>query len=112
MHDVGIVVVTYNSAEHIATCLASALATGAQVIVVDNASKDDTVVISRDHGAEVIANNVNRGFAAAVNQGVRSVRTPYILLLNPDCIVQSGLAAMRACCELPGSAGCGGKLVN
>lgn len=112
MHDVGIVIVTYNSAEHIASCLASALATGAQVIVVDNASKDDTVVISRDHGAEVIANNVNRGFAAAVNQGVRSVRTPYILLLNPDCIVQSGLAAMRACCELPGSAGCGGKLVN
>jgi N-acetylglucosaminyl-diphospho-decaprenol L-rhamnosyltransferase len=112
MPDVGIVIVTYNSAGHIATCLDSAFAAGARVIVVDNASKDDTVAIVRNRGAELIANEMNRGFAAAVNQGVRSLHTSYILLLNPDCIVQEGVAAMRACCELPGIAGCGGKLIN
>lgn len=112
MYDVGIVIVTYNSAEHVPRCLNAALATGAQVIVVDNASTDNTLALVKQSGAEVIANHRNLGFAAAVNQGVKSLRTPYILLLNPDCIVQNGLAAMRACCGLPESAGCGGKLLD
>jgi hypothetical protein len=54
-------------------------------VVVDNASRDNTVTIARQHPeARVIANSENRGFAAAVNQGIRSTDAEFILLLNPD----------------------------
>ena len=54
-------------------------------VVVDNASRDNTVAIARQFPeARVIANTENRGFAAAVNQGIRSTDAEFILLLNPD----------------------------
>src|SRR5580658_871347 len=54
-------------------------------VVVDNASTDDTLRRVRAHeGARVIANRENRGFAAAVNQGVEATDADLILLLNPD----------------------------
>ena len=43
MGNVGIVIVTYNSAAEIGPCLDAAIATLAEVVVVDNASSDDTV---------------------------------------------------------------------
>jgi N-acetylglucosaminyl-diphospho-decaprenol L-rhamnosyltransferase len=52
--------------------------------VVDNASKDATLERARTLGIRVIANAENRGFAAAVNQGVRSTDADFVLLLNPD----------------------------
>ena len=54
------------------------------VIVVDNASHDETRAAVTSRGVCLIANEENRGFAAAVNQGIRALDTPYILLLNPD----------------------------
>jgi GT2 family glycosyltransferase len=109
---VGIVIVTYNSAAHIGPCLDAALLSGAEVIVVDNASQDDTRAVVTARGARLIANVDNRGFAAAVNQGIRALDTPYILLLNPDAILQTGLKPLRACCDRPGAAGVGGKLLD
>ena len=55
-------------------------------IVVDNASSDSTVDRVRARsGVRLIANDQNRGFAAAVNQGVRdSGDSEFILVLNPD----------------------------
>jgi GT2 family glycosyltransferase len=53
------------------------------VIVVDNASGDDTLLqVAR--GTRVVANTENKGFATAVNQGVRSSDAEFVLLLNPD----------------------------
>ena len=112
MSGIGIVIVTYNSAAHVGECLDAALASGARVIVVDNASRDDTGAIVTARGAGLIANSGNRGFAAAVNQGIRTLDTPYILLLNPDCVLQSDLEPLRACCERPGIAGAGGRLLD
>lgn len=112
MSSVGIVIVTYNSAEHIGACLDAALPRANHVIVIDNASQDETVAIVTSHGARLIANQTNRGFAGAVNQGIRALDTPYILLLNPDSVLQSGLEALRACCDLPDTAGAGGKLLD
>jgi N-acetylglucosaminyl-diphospho-decaprenol L-rhamnosyltransferase len=112
MSGIGIVIVTYNSAEHIGECLDAALASGAQVIVVDNASRDATCAVVTERGARLIANTDNRGFAAAVNQGIRALETPYILLLNPDSILQTDLEALRACCDRPGIAGAGGMLLD
>jgi GT2 family glycosyltransferase len=112
MRDVGIVIVTYNSAAEIGACLEAAMATGAEVLVVDNASSDGTLAEVRQRGAPVVANPVNRGFAAAVNQGIRLVPSDYILLLNPDAVLKGSLEPLRAACAAPGAGAAGGKLVD
>jgi GT2 family glycosyltransferase len=63
-------------------------------------------------GAHLIANPTNRGFAAAANQGFAVLTSPYILLLNPDAVLQSGLEALREACGLPGAAAAGGMLLG
>src|SRR5262249_14875254 len=112
MPDIGIVIVTYNSAEHIGSCLDAALATSAEVVVVDNASSDATVEEAQKCGVRVIANPENRGFAAAVNQGIAQLNVKFVLLLNPDASIVGGLDALRAACELPDVAGAGGLLLD
>ena len=62
MRDVGMVVVTYNSQREIGLCLDAALATGAELVVVDNASQDGTVAEAARRGVRVLANTRNRGF--------------------------------------------------
>jgi GT2 family glycosyltransferase len=78
------VIVTYNSADALAGCLAALRehTPATHAIIVDNASIDSTLAAA--HGAEVIANSGNRGFAAAANQGFRAATTDTVLLLNPD----------------------------
>jgi N-acetylglucosaminyl-diphospho-decaprenol L-rhamnosyltransferase len=112
MDDVGIVIVTYNSASEIGACLDAALATGAQVIVVDNGSRDSTAAEIARRGAQLIANAANRGFASAANQGFRALERPFLLLLNPDAVIQTSLEPLRKACELPRAAGAGGMLLS
>jgi N-acetylglucosaminyl-diphospho-decaprenol L-rhamnosyltransferase len=112
MADIGIVIVTYNSRAEIGACLDAAARSGAEVVVVDNASSDDTVDEVRRHGVRLVSNPTNRGFAAAVNQGFAALTTPYVLLLNPDAKLLGGLEALCEACRLPGAAGAGGKLVD
>jgi N-acetylglucosaminyl-diphospho-decaprenol L-rhamnosyltransferase len=85
--DVTVVVVTYNSA-HCLPGLSGALAAIRHVIVVDNASDDD---LQAQLGlalpqASLIRNERNLGFGAANNLALAQVKTPYALLLNPDCL--------------------------
>ena len=112
MRQVGIVIVTYNSASEIGACLDAAMSTGAEVIVVDNASTDGTLEVVRQRGARLVANLINRGFAAAANQGIHLVTADYILLLNPDAILKGSLEPLRAACAVPGAGAAGGKLVD
>ncbi len=112
MSIVGIVMVTYNSEAVIHAALDAAIATGAQVVVVDNASRDGTVAEVARRGVHLIANPVNRGFGAAVNQGFAVLNCPYILLLNPDAVILRGLDALREACALPGAGAAGGCLIN
>jgi N-acetylglucosaminyl-diphospho-decaprenol L-rhamnosyltransferase len=112
MAAIGIIIVTYNSADEIGPCLDAAIATGAEVVVVDNASKDGTVAEVQLRNVRLIPNRENRGFAAAVNQGFDVLNTTHVLLLNPDSVLLTGLEALREACDLPGSAGAGGKLVG
>ncbi len=83
-------VVTFNGREFTPRCLESIPAT-AETIVVDNDSKDGTAdeVASRFPKATLIRNDVNRGFAAAVNQGIAASRGRYVCLLNPDARLSS-----------------------
>ena len=86
-----IIVVTYNSA-HCIPELSLTLVSMPHVVIVDNASDDDTVVvISRMiPNARLIRNACNLGFGAANNVALQEVETPYALLLNPDCVPDAG----------------------
>src|ERR1035438_8984891 len=112
MSEIGIIIVTYNSAAEIGACLDAALPSGAEIVVVDNASEDGTIAEVARRGVRLIANLENRGFAGAVNQGFGVLNSPYVLLLNPDAVIQSSLEPLRRACDLPGSAGAGGQLVD
>jgi N-acetylglucosaminyl-diphospho-decaprenol L-rhamnosyltransferase len=110
--DTGIVIVTYNSAAEIGACLDAALTTGAEIVVVDNASADGTCEEVRRRGVRLIANSENRGFAAATNQGFVVLQRSHVLLLNPDAVLKSDLEPLIRACELPRAAGAGGKLID
>jgi N-acetylglucosaminyl-diphospho-decaprenol L-rhamnosyltransferase len=89
--DLAVVVVTYRSAETIGACLQS-IPKGLEVVVVDNASDDDTVARVEGFGVRVIRNPDNRGFAAAANQGARATTAAAVLFLNPDAELGDGCA--------------------
>jgi GT2 family glycosyltransferase len=62
-----------------------------EVIVVDNASPDETPVrLEELRNLRVIRNPDNRGFGPANNQGARIARGKYLLLLNTDAFVHAG----------------------
>ncbi|MEQ1883629.1 MAG: glycosyltransferase family 2 protein [Bryobacteraceae bacterium] len=109
-----VVIVTYNSAAEIGSCL-DAVAHYApewQVVVVDNRSNDQTVShVKQRNGVILIENQENLGFAAGVNQGIRFLPgADPILLLNPDARLKTGLDLMTADCRQHGLAS--GKLVD
>lgn len=91
--NVAIIIVSYNSANHIEACLESVFtqrrAVTQQVIVVDNASRDNTAAIVRDRFPEatLLQPGTNLGFAAGVNYGAMHADADFILLLNPDTII-------------------------
>src|SRR5438067_1556890 len=111
MSAAAVVIVTHNSEAEIGPCLDAALATGAEIVVVDNASSDRTVEQVRGR-APLIANPRNLGFAAAVNQGVRATRADCILLLNPDAVLQKSLDPLLAACAREKAGGAAGKLID
>lgn len=110
---VAVVVVTYNSGGEIDKCLDS-VQNVTEVLVVDNGSSDATVRLAAARGAavRVVVNGANRGFAAAANQGVRATTSPFLLFLNPDAALVTGLEAMVAECESPGVGAAGGCLID
>lgn len=79
-----------------------------RVVVVDNLSSDGSVGTARERGSAVIVNDSNRGFAAAVNQGLQQGSAPWALILNPDAQMASGALGIllessgRRCCGLCG----------
>lgn len=87
-------IVTFNSEMVIGGCLASLLlqVDGAQILVYDNASQDETLLRVADASStvRVICGRRNIGFGRAVNALRPEVRTPYLLLLNPDGVMQPG----------------------
>jgi GT2 family glycosyltransferase len=110
---VAVVIVTYNSAPEIEACLRSIEGAG-EIVVVDNASQDDTCRRVKATGPhlQLIRNSRNLGFAAAVNQGIRATANPLILLLNPDAVLCSSLAPMVEACLSPEVGAVAGQLVD
>ena len=78
-----VVTVAYNSAAALRGLLGS-VPEGLAVIVVDNASRDDSAAVAEAAGARVIRNAVNLGFGAGCNIGMAAAETEFVLLANPD----------------------------
>lgn len=92
--ELSIIIVSWNVRRDLEACLQSLQANqevAPQIIVVDNASTDDTMGMLKGFPqVQVIANPDNRGFAAANNQGLAVAEGQWLLLLNPDTIVPPG----------------------
>lgn len=110
---VGVVLVTYRSAEYIGRAIESCRSMASAIVVVDNASNDQTVSIARQfQQVTVLANPENRGFAAAANQGIDALNTEFILLLNPDAALTTPVEPLVTACRQPGIAAATGALID
>jgi N-acetylglucosaminyl-diphospho-decaprenol L-rhamnosyltransferase len=90
---VSAVVVSFNSAGYLPDCLRSLRSEGvAEVVVVDNASSDGSVEAVRraDPETRVVETGANLGFGSAANRGVATTISPYLLIMNPDTVVEPG----------------------
>lgn len=92
--DVSVIIVNYNVREYLANALESLRPAlkglRSEVIVVDNASTDGSVAMMRRSfpRVQLIPSPENLGFARANNLAIRKARGRYLLLLNPDTVVQ------------------------
>lgn len=88
-------IVSWNTARHLDECLtalpAALAGVDSEVVVVDNASGDDSVEVARRHGVEVVVNDANLGYAVAMNQALLHGEPAELLLaLNPDTVPAPG----------------------
>lgn len=113
---VSVIVVLFNRAELSFQCLRSlqsGLDRPGEVIVVDNASSDQTSdLLARLDGATVIRNAENLHFLRAVNQAAEVARGRVILLLNNDARLGHGAvgAALLTLDETPGAGAVGARI--
>ena len=84
------IVVTYDSASVLDNCLKALRQQNATLIVVDNASNDDSVAIAEKNGALVLRNEHNQGFGRAMNLGLSKASTDLVLFINPDLVIADG----------------------
>ncbi|WP_375417334.1 glycosyltransferase family 2 protein [uncultured Hymenobacter sp.] len=100
-----VVIVNYNVSYFLEQALLSVrraaqeLGEPVEVLVVDNNSADNSVAMVRARFPEVVllANQHNPGFSKANNQAIRRARGEYVLLLNPDTVVEE--STFRACSD-------------
>ena len=92
--DLSIIIVNYNVKEFLQNLIYSIYKAGQkinyEIIIVDNASDDGSVEFLREKFPDIklIVNEKNLGFSKANNIGLSIAKGKYILLLNPDTIVQ------------------------
>jgi GT2 family glycosyltransferase len=92
--EISVLIVLYNRAELTLACLRSLTenySESMEVIIVDNASSDETSsLLDRLRGAHIIRNSQNLNFLLAVNQGAREANGEYLLILNNDAQLLPG----------------------
>lgn len=97
MPDLTIVIVNYNTCTPLRACLESILREQGdlqvETLVVDNGSVDGSTDMIREYAPAVrlIDPGINTWFAGGNNLGVREATGDYVLLLNPDTLVQPGM---------------------
>lgn len=107
-----IVIVNWNAGQQLRDCIASIRRAShdgfvlSEVVVVDNASADDSLVGVDQLGVPVIVfrNSENKGFAAACNWGAAAASGDYLLFLNPDTrLFENSLSVPVAYMQEPGN---------
>jgi len=97
MIDLSIIIVNYNGSEFLESCFDSIYDkvedVSFEIIVVDNASKDDSVSVIKNYKKDVllIESKENLGFAKGNNLGFENSRGQYILLLNNDTVLHTNV---------------------
>jgi hypothetical protein len=116
--DVSAVIVNHNAGRLLQACVASVLPQVREVVVVDNASTDDSLALMAEIAAtdrlRIVRNGKNRGFAAACNAGIANAGGEALLFLNPDCAIAEGaVSVLRQALSANAAAGMvGGLLLN
>jgi GT2 family glycosyltransferase len=89
-----VIIVSYNAYHFLDHCLAAVSQAmqgiDGEVIIIDNCSADGSPKLVKEKFPQftLVENKVNIGYSKANNQGIRSSRGKYVLLLNPDTVVQ------------------------
>ena len=120
MPTVSVLVLNRDGREHLEHCLPSLerqtySSLRRELVVVDNASSDDSLEWLRRHhpGVRVLSFAENRGFAAAYNAAVESSEAEFVAFLNNDTRVESDwLAELVATAERHGAASVGSKMLD
>lgn len=116
VRDVSVLIVSWNTRELLRRCLRSLDGDAHELIVVDNASSDDSAdaAVQEQPMATVIRSPTNLGFAGGVNRGLREATCPFVLLLNSDTVVAPGAIARLAAYlkQSPTHGAAGGRLVD
>lgn len=117
MPDISIIILTYNSAHFIENLLSSLkdFAKNTEIIVVDNASADETLKIASKFDFVKITNaGENLGFSKGINSGAKKASGKYLLFINPDTVFKKGnLSEMVKIFEENEKAGVvGGKMIT
>ena len=89
---VSVIIPNFNGRNYLKDCLNSLNQQHFQdfeIILVDNASTDDSLSLAREFCPEIktIVLSENFGFCRAVNEGIRASKAPFVLLLNNDTVV-------------------------
>ena len=116
--DVGIV--NYNAGACLQQCLSNLVddPVVGQICIVDNASNDGSLaslgkLLLVSGKVQVIRNDKNLGYACAINQFIKLARSEYLLILNPDCVVNPAtLAVVGAVLDADPKAGMAGCLLQ
>ncbi|HYH14469.1 MAG TPA: glycosyltransferase family 2 protein [Flavisolibacter sp.] len=92
---VAVVILNWNGKKYLEQFLPSVQSTtypNYKIVVIDNASSDDSITFLKEHflQIEIIALSENFGFSKGYNEGLRSVQADYYILLNSDVEVTPG----------------------
>lgn len=116
-----VVIVAYETPDHLTACLRSLAAAGVlgrdRVIVIDNSRTPSCAEVARQTaGVDLIRNERNVGYARAVNQGIAAAgpAARFVLIVNPDIEVHPGAVEelLDAMVEHPEAGLAGAKLLN
>ncbi len=118
--DLSVIIVNYNVKYFLEQCLHSVQKArdglDTEVFVVDNNSVDGSAAMVQEKfpGVKLIRNNENIGFSAANNQAIRASSGRYVLLLNPDTVIEEDtlVKCMAYMEEHPRTGSLGVKMIN